>query len=257
MCIDKLLNISKEWYIIEINIYFRGIPYMEIENDGGVDGDAVALISKIRYLSVYSIIYSIILIPILLFFNGNYPEIAWSICGIIFLGSGWTYFFPSKANLLILGIVHSLAVPYGVLYGTYVFCTSIIFAVIYFVRFSDIHKTPITPEDLNHIKVLKKQFKPQKPGDVIRITVITLVDRRMWKCIFREDQLLIHSHYRDEMHVGRREDVRILGSNINKPRINIRFTLRMNGDIYRCRTNVLAYHRLARWIEDSHWEMAR
>lgn len=232
---------------------------MEIENDGGVDGEAVALISKIRHLSVYSIIYSALLIPFLLLFSGSYPfqQIAWVLCGILVLGSWWTYVSPTKANLLALGIAHSLAAPYGASWGMYAFCVSVIFAIIYFLRFSDIRKTPITPEDLNHIKALRKQFKPQKWGDAIRITVITLVDRRLWKCIIREDRLMIHSQYRDEMHVGRREDVRILGSNICKPRINVRFTLRMNGEIYRCRTNRLAYYKLVKWIEDGRWGMAQ
>lgn len=230
---------------------------MEIENDG-VDREAIVLISKIRRLSVYSIIYSAILISILLLWYGSYSfrEIAWALCSIIILANLWTYIFPSKANLLILGITHILAAAYGVWSGIYVFGIGIIFAIIYFIRFSCICKIPVTAEDLTHIKALKRQFRPQRPGDVIRITVITLVDRRIWKCILGEEKLLIHNRYRDEMHVGRREDVRILGSNSKKPRLNVRFTLRMNGDIYRCKTNRLSFYKLDRWIDDSRWGMA-
>lgn len=229
---------------------------MEIEHDG-VDGEAIALISKIRQLSVYSVIYSAIVIAILLLWGGMYSfrEIPWGLCGVIILANLWAYIVPSKANLLILGIAQILAAAYGAWSGMYVLCAGVIFAIIYLVRFSDICKIPITAENLQHIKALKRQFKPQKPGDVIRITVITLVDRRIWRCILGEEKLLIHNRYRDEMHVGRREDVRILGSNSKKPRINVRFTLRMNGDIYRCKTNRFSFYKLDRWIEDGRWEM--
>jgi len=230
---------------------------MEIENDG-VDGEATALISKIRQLCVYSIIYGLILIPVTLLWGGNSPfrEIAWALCGVFICGAVWAYCAPSKGNLLLLGIVHGLAAPYGVWSGIYALCVSIIFAVIYFMRFSDVRESPITAKDLHHIRELAKQCKPQKPGDMIRIKVITLVDRRIWKCVVGEEQLLIHNRYRDELHVGRREDVRILGSNINKPRLNVRFTLRLNGEIYRCKTGRIAYHKLDRWIEDGRWEIA-
>lgn len=230
---------------------------MEIENDG-VDGEAIALISRIRRLSVYSIIYGAILIPILLIWGGSYsfPVIAWVLYGVIILAGLWTYLIPSKANLLFLGITHSLAAAYGGWSGMYVLGASVIFALMYFIRFSCICKTPVTIDDLKHIKALDRQFKPQKPGNVIRITVITLVDRRIWRCILGEEKLLIHNRYRDEMHVGSREDVRILGSNCKKPRINVRFTLRMNGDIYRCKTNRFSFYKLDRWIEDGRWGMA-
>ena len=230
---------------------------MEIENDG-VDGEAIALISKIRQLSVYSIIYSGILASILLLWYGSYSfrEIAWALCAILLLANIWTYIFPAQGNLLILGITHTLAAAYGVWSGIYAFCISVIFAIIYFIRFSGVCRTPITAQHLTHIKALKRQFRPRNPGDVIRITVITLVDRRIWKCILGEEKLLIHNRYRDEMHVGRREDVRILGSNSKKPRLNVRFTLRMNGEIYRCKTIRFSFYKLDRWIDDSRWEMA-
>jgi|GEM_PF-5781926 len=229
---------------------------MEIKHDG-VDGEAIALTSKIRQLSVYSIVYSVVVISVLLIWGIDfYPEIGWGLCGVIILTGLWAYFFPSKANLLILGITHILAVGYGVWSGAYVFSVSVIFAIIYFVRLSDICKTPVTAEDLKHIKALKRQFKPKKPGDLIRITVITLVDKRTWKCVLGEEELLIHNRYRDEIHVSRREDVRILGSNSKKNRINVRFTMRMNGDIYRCRTNRFSFFKFDRWIEDNRWEVA-
>jgi len=95
--------------------------------------------------------------------------------------------------------------------------------------------------------------KPQKPGDVIRIMVITLVDTRVWKCAFRENMLLIRCLCGDETHVVLRKDICILESNANKPWFHVKFTLRMNGEIYRCKAPRPSFNKLARWIGEGRW----
>lgn len=215
------------------------------------DGQALALISKIRRLSIYSIFYSLVLIVILAVIErGNFLfYFLAAACAVLILGALWAYLSPSKANVLICGIVYSLVTLWALVFGLFLYGVGVIFAILYFMRFSNLCRAGITQKHRACFKELGKRFKQGKRGDVIRLVIITLVDKRIWKCIFEEDRMLIRGQYGDEMHICRRRDICILGSNVMKPRLNVKFTMRMNGEIYRCKANRAAFNKLAAWVD--------
>lgn len=225
---------------------------MEIRQD--TETEVSALIAKIRTISLLSVIYGIVLAAVLVFTKGSgfFWYTLWVECAALTAAGLWACLSPSRTNLLICAVVHCLVAVSSLLTWLVYFTASVVFAVLYFIRYSDICGAEIPRRSPVCL------CPPEKAReDMIRITVITLVDNRVWKCVFGEEQLLILGRRRHESYTCHKGgDIRILGSNARKPWAKIKFTLRLNGEIYRCKAGRLAYNKLALWIEEGRWQTA-